>query len=86
MNVTIDESGLVPYLLTFGIIPRFPIIKTNLLTQKDRMKALSTAQMEMSAITAEWRITSVLTKNLPSSVDATHQVGDKALLYRETPD
>jgi len=69
MNDTMGEDGLVPSLLVFGIIPRFPIISTNLPTQQERMDALATAQKEMNAIVSERRITAALTRNIPSAAD-----------------
>ena len=56
MNDTIGENGLVPSRLVFGITPRFPIISSDLPTQKERMDILRSAQMEMNAIIAERRI------------------------------
>lgn len=69
MNDTVGEDGLVPSLLVFGIIPRFPIINTSLPNQRDRMKALTSANMEMNASVAERRIATALRRNMPSSMD-----------------
>lgn len=51
-----DKNGdnrSVPSLTVLLIIPRFPIISSNIPTQKERMLVLSEAQMEMNAIVAE---------------------------------
>jgi transposase InsO family protein len=40
MNDTIGESGLVPSLLVFGVVPRFPMLSTDLPNQKERMTAI----------------------------------------------
>lgn len=85
MNDTNGENGLVPSLLTFGIIPRFPIISTDLPAQRERMQTLAGAQMEMNAIVSERRTMQVLTKWVPQSVDAVYAVYDKVLVYREIP-
>ena len=45
MNDTIGENGLVPSLLVFGIVSRSPIISTEIPSQRERMKILSTAQI-----------------------------------------
>lgn len=83
MNDTMGENGLVPSLLVFGIIPRFPIITSDLPNQRERMEVLAAAQKEMNTIIAERRIITALTTNTPSSVDEVYQVGDKILIYRE---
>jgi hypothetical protein len=51
--------------------------------QRDRMAAFAAAQMEMSAIVSENRITGALTHNVPYTVDQTHEVGDEVLVFRE---
>jgi hypothetical protein len=48
-----------------------------------RMAALAAAQMEMSAIVSENRITAALAHNVPSSVDRTYEVGEEVLVFRE---
>lgn len=53
MNDTIGEILLVTSRLVFGIIPRFPIIAADLPTQKERTKALGTAQVQMNTIIAQ---------------------------------
>lgn len=85
MNDTLGENGFVPSRLAFGIIRRFPIISINLPNQKDRMKGLANAQMEMKAIVAERRISAALQRNVPSSAHRVHQIGDEVLVYREDP-
>lgn len=37
INDTIQENGLVPSRLDIGVVPRFPIISTDLLNQKEGM-------------------------------------------------
>ena len=56
MNDTIGENGLVLSRLVIGITPRFPIISSDLPTQKERMDILRSAQTEMNGIIAERRI------------------------------
>jgi hypothetical protein len=51
--------------------------------QRDLMAALAAAQMEMSAIVSENRITAALAHNVPSSVDRTYEVGEEVLVFRE---
>jgi hypothetical protein len=77
------SNGLVPSLLVFGVVPRFPPMSIGLPKQRDRMAALAAAQMEMSAIVSENRITAALNHNVLSSVDRTYEVGEEVLDFRE---
>ena len=83
MNDTIGENGLVPSRLVFGIIPRFPIISTDLPSQKERMEILVRAQMEMNAIVAERRIMAPLTKDIPPAADRVCELGEEVLVFAE---
>jgi hypothetical protein len=55
----------------------------NLPKQRDRMAAFAAAQMDMSAIVRENRITAALNHNVPSSVNRTYEVGEEVLVFRE---
>lgn len=85
INDTMGVDGLVPSLLVFGFIPRFPIISTKLLNQTERMKALATAKAEYEAIVAKQRITTVLQHAKPTATDRVYDLGDEKLVYREEP-
>jgi hypothetical protein len=69
VNDTQGEDGLFPSLLVFGIIPRFPIISTNLPDQKERMRILQVAQAETNTIVAERRLVTALRAQIPASAD-----------------
>ena len=56
MNDTMNEDGLVPSLLVFGTLPRFPLTDSNVVAQKERMRVLSCARKEMETIVAQRRI------------------------------
>jgi hypothetical protein len=75
-NDTMGTNGLVPSLLFFGVVPRFPPMSIDLPKQRDRMAALAAAQMEMSAIVSETGTTAALIHNVPSSVDRTYEAGE----------
>jgi hypothetical protein len=60
MNDSIGENGLVPSLLVFGFIPRYPALNTELPKQKVRMEVIAAAQMAMNSIIAERRIATAL--------------------------
>ena len=83
MNDTMGENGLVPSLLVFGIIPRFPVISSQLPAQSERMEVLTMAQREMNTIIAQRRIITALTKNIPSASDRFYSIDDEVLVYRE---
>jgi hypothetical protein len=74
-------TGLVPSLLVFGVVPSFPQTSIDLPKQRDRIAALAAAQMEMSEIVSENRVTAALAHNVPSSVDRTYEVGREVLVF-----
>lgn len=57
---TMNEDGIVPSLLVFGVIPRFPVIATDLPMQNKRTEALATARAGMGAMVAQNRILTAL--------------------------
>lgn len=83
MNDTMGPHGLVPSLLVFGILPRFPISNTGLPDQRDRMKAMQVARAEMETYVAEERIKLAIRKNIPASALYNFTAGDLVLIYRE---
>jgi len=83
MNDTINEKGLVPSRLVFGILPRFPILNSNLPNQKERLEIIKTAQAEMNSIVAERKIMTALSKNVPAAADRTYKLGEEILVYNE---
>jgi hypothetical protein len=76
-------NELVPLLLVFGVVPRFPPMSIGLPKQRDRMAALAAAKIKMSAIVSENQITAALAHKVPSSVDRTYEVGEEVLVFRE---
>jgi transposase InsO family protein len=83
MNDTVGENGLVPSLLVFGVIPRYPALNTELPNQKVRMEVIAAAQMEMNSIIAERRIATALAKNIPSAAEHGYAVEDEVLAFLE---
>ena len=83
VNDTIGINGLVPSLLVFGIIPRFPIIASELPKQEERMKVLAEARAEYEAIVAELRITAAMKHAVPEAASRVYAEGDKVLVFRE---
>lgn len=58
------EDGFVPSKLVFEILPRFPILSTDLPNQEDRIETIKTVQAEMNSIVVERRVFKSLTKNI----------------------
>ncbi len=83
MNDTMGPNGLVPSLLVFGVLPRFPAVSTNLPNQEDRMKALEIARSEMEAFVAEARVRTALNSNIPATATTVFHPGQEVLVYRE---
>ena len=83
MNDTNGDNGLVPSLVVFGIIPRFPITISDILAQKERMLALAKAQMERNAVVAERRILAALTRSIPTKTDFVAEIVQEVLVYQE---
>ena len=83
MNDKIEEKGLVPAFVAFGRTPRFPIISTELPTQEEQMRPLTSDKMEMNAIIPERRIQAALTKLIPPAADRRHQLEDEVLIFSE---
>lgn len=84
INDTMGPEGLVPSLLVFGCLPRFPATTSNVIEQERRMRALNEARREMASVTAELRIRKALLSRAPRNVDVVLEPGDKVKVYRET--
>lgn len=83
MNDSIEENGLVPSLLNFGFIPRFPVTSSSLPSRRDRMEVLSEANKEMSKIVAERRIQAALERKIPLASERIYYPEDKIIIFRE---
>lgn len=81
MNDTMNPEGLVPSLLVFGTLPRFPPSSTSLPTHNNRMQAMATARIEMTNITAKLRVQQALRAKLPPQPNTTC---DPAILFMYT--
>jgi hypothetical protein len=77
MNDTMNYDGLVPSLLVFGIMPRYPGIRTELPAQAERMRALDVARTEMETITCELRLRKALTSSFPPASSQRYEIGEK---------
>ena len=84
LNDTMGPEGLVPSLLVFGVLPRFPAVNTKLPNQVERMEALKNARAEAAAITAQIRVRKALLAKVPRNVDLVLKRGDLVRVFRET--
>ena len=85
MNDTAGPNGLVPTLLVFGILPRIPLIPTQLPSQVARFKVMKEARTEMMRIVAKSKLKTALKGNVPSASSRDLRAGDSVLVYREPP-
>ena len=85
MNETVGQNGLCPVLLVFGVLPRMPPSTMDLPKQRDRMKALKLARLEMSKQVAKERLRTAHNSNVPAASDSEVKAGDKVFVYREEP-
>lgn len=83
MNNIINEKGLDPSRLVFGIILIFSILNTDLPTQKDRMHAIKTDQAELNSIVAERRLLTAITRDIPPAADLNYRIGEEIMFYNE---
>lgn len=83
VNDTVVPSGLVPSLLVFGMIPRFPSVNSELPEQTDRMIALELAQVVMASISAKLRIQKALRARLPPVSQHNIKPSGQVFIYKE---
>lgn len=83
MNDTMNPEGLVPSLLVFGVLPRFPPMSSELPRQQEIMRALEVARAEMETISNELRLRTALLSRLPNAATFDLEVGQAVFVYRE---
>lgn len=76
---------MVPTLLVFGVLLRLPVFPKDLPEQRDRMRAMQTARVEMSQIMSKTRVNVALSRNVPAAADADIRILDEGLIFREKP-
>lgn len=84
VNGTMEENGLVPSRLFFGVLFRFPILNLTLPEQREHLEEIKTARSEMNAIVAERRMFGALTPNILPSADRFYKVGEEILANSES--
>ena len=83
MNETAGPNGLCPTLLVFGVVPRMPLSTIDLPNQRERMRALKTARMEMVKQVAKSRLSTAKNRNVPAAADSEIKAGNEVFVYRE---
>lgn len=81
MNDTTGENRLVPFHAVFGILSRFSVINTKCLSQKEIMKALATIHADWNKIITKWRISPVLTRDMPPTPYRTYNTGEAVMAF-----
>lgn len=66
----------MPSRLVFGFIPVFPIVKTNLPQQLERMDIIKKSQAEINIIIAERRFLAALTRYIPPAADRPYKLDE----------
>jgi hypothetical protein len=82
-NYTANGDGVVPSLLVFGVLPRFPMTPTDLPDQRLRMAALQATRAEMEQITCAKRIQRALASRSPGTSVAGIRAGMLVLVFRD---
>jgi hypothetical protein len=82
-NDTQGLNGLVPSMLVFETLPRFPILQSDLPNQRDRLDAIKTAQAERNNIIAEQRIQEAMIRRVTPAADYILKPGQPVRVYRE---
>ena len=83
MNDTMGPEGLVPSLLVFGLLPRFPPSSTPLLPHAARMEAMEIARLEMADIVSKLKIQRALRSRAPPASKYIINPGDNMYVHRE---
>lgn len=83
-NDTLGPEGLVPSLLVFGCLPRFPSVDSSIPAQSDRMTALREARSEMETIVSQLRIRRAILAKVPRCSDFVLEPGDMVRVFRES--
>lgn len=83
INDDIRRNELVSSRLVFVMLLRFPLLNSNLPSQKRRMDIIKTAQAEVKSIIAERKATAALTKNVPFSANRNYKPSDEVLICDE---
>lgn len=77
----IGENGFIPSRLVFEILLRFPIISSELPTERERIEIIANAPMKMNAINAKRKISTKVLRNSLFFSKYNYSINDKRLTY-----
>ena len=84
MNDTMGPQGLVPTLLVFGTLPRFPSPDSTYPMQAEGLQALEASRREMLTIVSDQCVKQALHSRLPRCVSFNVNPGELVRIYRES--
>lgn len=77
---TMEELALPPTRLGFGVIEILSVISIKLPDQKKRMEIIDATKAKRNNILEERRITTALTKHIPSEADQIYEMVEEELV------
>ena len=86
MNDSAGPQGLVPTVLILGVMPRIPVVPSELPDQISRMTAMHSVRKEMAAVIAREHLNTATRANVPVAAMKDIMVGADVLVYREKPE
>ena len=86
MNDSAGPQGLVPTLSIFGVMPRIPVVPSELPEQISRMPAMHSARKEMAAVIAKDRLSTAIRANVPAAAMKNTKIVSDVFVYRENPE
>ena len=86
MNDSAGLQGPVPALLIFGVMPRFPVVPSELPEQNSTMSAMHSARKEMTAAIAKELLNTAVRANVPIAAVKNIMIGADVPMYREKPE
>lgn len=86
MNDSAGPQRLVPILSIFEVMPRIPVVPSELPEQISRMAAMHSARKEMAAVIAKEVLSTAIRANVPAETMRNIKVGSDVLGFREKPE
>lgn len=83
MNDTLGPEGLVPSLLKFGVVSRFPLARRSFTAHVEGMEAINVIRIEMASISARLRLQQARRSKLTPATSYKVSPGDRVYVYGE---
>ncbi len=86
INSTVGRERILPTLLVFGAMPKFPLPRDSpgAVPQSERIKMMQTAREQYISVVAEMRLRQAEKACTPRAPPTSLQFGDKVLVYHES--